>query len=100
MAALAGEFSALNLTFNIVPSLLDQLDDYVAGRAIDPALELARRPAGDLGEDDRLALIDLFFSVPYRTLIEPYPRYAALFHKRRERRTAAHHRDRAAPLTV
>src|SRR5262249_57722363 len=96
MAALAGEFSALNLTFNIVPSLLDQLDDYVAGRAIDPALELARRPAGDLGEDDRLALIDLFFSVPYRTLIEPYPRYPALFHKPRQRGPDGDDRDALA----
>jgi alpha-amylase/alpha-mannosidase (GH57 family) len=85
MAALAGEFPRLRLTFNLVPSLLDQIDDYAAGTAIDPAIDLARRPAEDLNEEDRLALLDLFFSVPYRTLIAPYPRYAALFHKRGDR---------------
>ncbi|HET6373891.1 MAG TPA: glycoside hydrolase family 57 protein, partial [Candidatus Polarisedimenticolia bacterium] len=82
MAALAGEFPRLHLTFNLVPSLLDQIDDYAEGRAADPALDLARRPAADLDEEERLALLDLFFSVPYHTLIAPYPRYAGLYHKR------------------
>jgi alpha-amylase/alpha-mannosidase (GH57 family) len=85
MAALAGEFPRLRLTFNLVPSLLDQIDDYAAGTAMDPAIDLARRPASDLNEQEVLALLDLFFSVPYRTLIAPYPRYSALFHKRGDR---------------
>jgi alpha-amylase/alpha-mannosidase (GH57 family) len=93
MAALAGEHPGLKLTFNLVPSLLDQLDDYVAGRADDPALELARRPADDLTEDERLAMLDLFFSVPYRTLIGPFPRYSALFHKRGGRGPDGEYRD-------
>ncbi|HKY32227.1 MAG TPA: glycoside hydrolase family 57 protein [Candidatus Polarisedimenticolia bacterium] len=82
MASLAGEHPRMKLTFNLVPSLLDQLDDYVRGTAVDPALALARAPAAGLNDDERLAMLDLFFSVPYRTLIAPYPRYAALFHKR------------------
>ncbi len=85
MASIAAEHPSLHLTFNIVPSLLDQLEDYAEGRAADPALELARRPAADLSEDERAAILDLFFSVPYPTLIAPYPRYAALFHKRGQR---------------
>jgi alpha-amylase/alpha-mannosidase (GH57 family) len=93
MAALAAEFPALRLTFNLVPSLLDQLDDYVMGRADDPALDLARRPAADLTEDEVLAMLDLFFSVPYGTLISPYPRYAALFHKRGGRGPDGEYRD-------
>src|SRR5207249_802705 len=39
------------------------------------------------------ALLELFFSVPYRTLIAPYPRYAALFHKRGERGPDGDYRD-------
>lgn len=96
MAALAGEFPRIHLTFNIVPSLLDQLDDYVEGRAIDPALELARRSAADLGEDERLELLELFFSVPYRTLIAPYPRYVALFHRRGRRGMDGDYREALA----
>ncbi len=96
MTALAAEHPRLRLTINLVPSLLDQLDDYASGRAVDPALDLARRPAADLGEDERLALLDLFFSVPYRTLIGPYPRYAALFHKRGGRSSEGDYRDALA----
>src|SRR5262245_54003071 len=47
MAALVSEFPRLRLTINLVPSLLDQIEDYAGGTAIDPALELARRPADD-----------------------------------------------------
>ncbi len=93
MAALAGEFPRLRVTFNLVPSLLDQIDDYVEGRAADPALDLARRPAGDLTEEDQLVLLDLFFSVPYKTLIAPFPRYAALYHKRGDRGPDGDHRE-------
>jgi len=93
MAALAAEFPRLRLTFNLVPSLLDQIDDYVSGTAIDPVIELSRRRAADLDEADRLAMMSLFFSVPYRTLIAPYPRYAALYHRRGPRRGENAYRD-------
>ena len=96
MAALVGEFPRLRLTINLVPSLLDQIEDYAAGTATDPALELARRPADDLNDDDKLAMLDLFFSVPYRTLIAPFPRYAALFHKRGGRAADGRYRDALA----
>lgn len=82
MAALALEHPGLRLTINLVPSLLDQLEEYASGRAVDPALDLARRPAADLDEEARLALLAMFFSVPYRTLISPFRRYAGLYHKR------------------
>jgi len=82
MAALAVAHPGLELTFNLVPSLVDQLDDLAEGRTHDPALALAGRDAGTLTEEERLGLLGLFFSVPYRTLIAPFPRYVNLFHKR------------------
>jgi len=93
MAELASEFPRLRLTFNLVPSLLEQIDDYVSGEAIDPVVELARRRPEDLDEAERLLMLDLFFSVPYRTLIAPYPRYAALYHRRGPKRGAGSYRD-------
>ena len=93
MAAIAGDQPRLHLTFNIVPSLLDQIDDYVSGQADDPSLELAKRPAADLTDDEALALLDLYFSVPYRTLIAPFPRYAALYHKRGQRGASGDYRE-------
>jgi len=82
MAALAAAHEGLQVTFNIVPSLLDQLEEVAAGRSADPALTLARRDADTLSEEERLAVLDLFFSIPYRTLIAPFPRYTNLYHKR------------------
>ncbi len=93
MAALVSEFPGLRVTFNLVPSLLDQIDDYVAGGAIDAVIDLARRPAADLDEAERLLMLDLFFSVPYRTLIAPWPRYAALYHRRGPKRRDTTYRD-------
>jgi alpha-amylase/alpha-mannosidase (GH57 family) len=85
MVELAAAQPGLRLTFNVVPSLVDQLLDLGEGRTQDPALLLARRPADALGMEEQLGILDLFFSVPYRTRIAPFPRYAALFHKRGSR---------------
>ena len=82
MAALAEAAPGLEVTFNMVPSLVDQLLDVAEGRTVDPALALARRNADSLEEEEQNAILDLFFSVPYRTLIAPFPRYSTLFHKR------------------
>ena len=82
MVALALEHPGLRVTFNVVPSLVDQIEDVAAEGAQDPALLLARRDAGTLTSEERHLLLDLFFSVPYRTRIAPFPRYAALYHKR------------------
>src|SRR5262245_7758338 len=82
MVALAAADPRLHVTFNLVPSLIDQLVDLGEGRSVDPALRLARRDAGSLTIEEQLGTLDLFFSVPYKTRIAPFPRYAALFHKR------------------
>ncbi|MBI3448772.1 MAG: glycoside hydrolase [Acidobacteria bacterium] len=95
MAALAVAHPGLELTFNLVPSLVDQLDDLANGRTADPALELASRDAGALTEEEHLAILGLFFSVPYRTLIAPFPRYVNLFHKRGGRGSDGTYRDAA-----
>jgi alpha-amylase/alpha-mannosidase (GH57 family) len=95
MAALAAEHEGLRVTFNVVPSLIDQLEDVAEGRTADPALMFARRDADTLNEEERLAILDLFFSVPYRTLIAPFPRYTNLYHKRGARGSDGSYREAA-----
>ena len=53
MAALAGEFPDVHQTFNLVPSLLVQLEEYAAGKAQDPTFELAFKPIDELTNKDR-----------------------------------------------
>jgi alpha-amylase/alpha-mannosidase (GH57 family) len=79
MVKLLEEFPDVHQTFNLVPSLITQIQDYVAGTAHDPFLNVASRPAKDLtGDERRFALQYLFQSNPVH-LIGRYPRYAELW---------------------
>src|SRR5262249_23370572 len=48
MVKLLEEFPGIHQTFNLVPSLMVQLQDYVNGTARDPSLDLMSKPASDL----------------------------------------------------
>src|SRR5712664_2767845 len=78
MAALAEEFPDVHQTFNLVPSLLWQLEEYAKGNAQDASLELAFKPVDELANEDRSAIIERFFPVPVRTMLQPFPRYFEL----------------------
>ena len=47
MVKLLDEFPTVHQTFNLVPSLITQIQDYVAGTAHDPFLAVAAKPARD-----------------------------------------------------
>src|SRR5947207_11676930 len=82
MAALLREFPGVRVTFNLVPSLLVQLEAYAADRARDRMLELSLTPAADLGEPDVIFLLENFFHAQRQRMIDGYPRYKELFEKR------------------
>jgi len=81
MVKLLDEFPNVHQTFNLVPSLVQQIDDYASGDAQDPFLQVAAKPAKDLTlEERRFALQYLFHAHP-TNVIGRYPRYAELFEK-------------------
>ena len=81
MVKLLDEFPQVHQNFNLVPSLITQIQDYVAGTAQDPFLYVAARPAKDLSlEERRFALQYLFQSNP-QNLIGRYPRYRELWER-------------------
>jgi len=82
MVALLREFPKVRMTFNLVPSLLVQLDAFAGGRARDRVLELGLKPAAQLTEEDRAFIVSNFFNAQRTHLIDPYPRYAELLEKR------------------
>lgn len=82
MAAIHERFPEVRSTVNFVPSLLDQLEDYAAGRARDRFLELTLRRPEDLAPDERAFLLRNFFMVNWETCVRPLPRYWQLLHKR------------------
>src|SRR5688572_27055105 len=64
MPALAKEFPDIHQTFNLVPSLILQLEEYARGDARDASLELAFKPADQLTADERSQILERFFPVP------------------------------------
>ena len=83
MVAMLEAFPRVHVTFNLVPSLLVQVEAFAAGRARDRHLELGLKPAADVTEDENRWLVANGFHAPNGRMIGPYPRYAEL-HARRE----------------
>jgi len=81
MVKLLDEFPNVHQTFNLVPSLIAQIQDYVAGTAHDPFLQVAAKEARDLTADEcRFALQYLFQANP-ANMIGRYPRYRELWER-------------------
>jgi alpha-amylase/alpha-mannosidase (GH57 family) len=82
MVALMREFPDVQLTFNLVPSLLVQLEAFANERARDWHLDLGLKPAAALTDNDRAIILAEFFHAPRGRMIDLYPRYAELLHER------------------
>ena len=82
MVALLREFPNVRVTFNLVPSLLVQLDAFARDEARDRHLEIGLKPADALSEDDRVFCLENFFHAHRPRMIDPYPRYAELLARR------------------
>jgi alpha-amylase/alpha-mannosidase (GH57 family) len=82
MVALLREFPTVKVTFNLVPSMLVQLEAFARGEARDRHLDIGLKPAEALTEDERTFAIEHFFHAHRPRMIDPYPRYADLFAKR------------------
>ena len=92
MVKLLDEFPNVHQNFNLVPSLVAQIQDYVAGTAQDPFLEVASKPAKDLTESERRFALQYLFQANPQNLIGRYPRYRELWERFREH---GNHPDRA-----
>ncbi|MGH9648963.1 MAG: hypothetical protein ACRD3I_00670, partial [Terriglobales bacterium] len=79
MVKLLDEFPEVHQTFNLVPSLIAQIEDYVAGSARDPFLEVAAKPARDLTPEERQFALQYLFQANQTHMIGRYPRYRQLW---------------------
>jgi alpha-amylase/alpha-mannosidase (GH57 family) len=82
MVALLREFPDVKITFNLVPSMLIQLEAFAHDEARDRHLELGLKPADRLSEDERAFCVQNFFHAHRPRMIDPFPRYAELLAKR------------------
>jgi alpha-amylase/alpha-mannosidase (GH57 family) len=83
MVKLAEEFPTVHQTFNLVPSLIAQIQEYASGQARDPFLALASKPAPELNEHERLKALQYLFQANPVRLIGRYPRYQELWERYR-----------------
>src|SRR6266404_7002298 len=79
MVKILDEFPAVHQTFNLVPSLIVQIQEYASGQAIDPFLECAVKPVQELTESQQEFILKYFFQANATRMIYRYPRYGELF---------------------
>jgi alpha-amylase/alpha-mannosidase (GH57 family) len=78
-------YPKLHQTVNLVPSLILQIEDYIAGTAFDPYLEVSLTPTEQLTSGQLEFILEHFFDANYDTLIKPHSRYAELYQLRQEK---------------
>jgi len=83
MVKLVGEFPGVHQNFNLVPSLVSQIQDYVSGQAHDPFFNLVAKPAAELTPSDRQFALRYLFQANPVNMIGRYPRYRELWERYR-----------------
>ena len=81
MVKLLDEFPHVHQTVNLVPSLIWQIQDYVSGKASDPFLRVASKPAADLTVEERIFALAYLFQANTVQMVGRYPRYNELWHR-------------------
>jgi len=83
MVKLLDDFPNVHQTFNLVPSLITQIQEYATGNARDPLLALVGKPARDFAPQDRRAALTYLFQANPVHMIGRYPRYRELWERYR-----------------
>ena len=78
MVAMMKDFPNFHLTFNVVPSLGMQLEEYASGEFNEPWFTLAFKPADALTREDKAEILARAFQVNYERLMSRWPRFAEL----------------------
>jgi len=78
MVAILRDFPSVHMTFNLVPSLVTQLQEYGRDEAREESFDLAFRPADQLTPDQRESFAISAFQVNRENLLNRYPRFKEL----------------------
>jgi alpha-amylase/alpha-mannosidase (GH57 family) len=79
MVKILEDFPQVHQTFNLVPSMMVQVDEYARGVAHDPFLQVALKPAEELTEAEQGFLLQHSFHADPHRMIYRYPRYGELY---------------------
>src|SRR5438477_92391 len=78
MPALLDGYPKVRATFNLVPSLLAQIEDYGKAESVDLFLNLSQRAAGDLSGEERDFVLRWMRESPRALRVQQSPRYLEL----------------------
>src|SRR4029079_9234116 len=78
MVVVLREFPGVKVTFNLVPSMLVQLEAFAREEARDRHLEIGLKPADQLTDEEKAFCLEHFFHAHRPRMIDPFPRYAEL----------------------
>src|SRR5689334_210220 len=78
MPALLDNYPKVRATFNLVPSLLAQIEDYGKEESVDLFLNLSQRPATDLTPEERDFILKWMRESPRALRVQQSPRYLEL----------------------
>ena len=79
MVRLLRDFPGIHATFNIVPSLARQIEEYATGKFDDPWFTIAFKPADRLTDADKDEALQRAFQVNHENLMNRWPRFLELF---------------------
>ncbi len=83
MVKLLDEFPEVHQNFNLVPSLVAQIQDYASGQAHDPFFNVVSKPSTELTLADRRFALQYLFQANPVNMIGRYPRYRELWERYR-----------------
>lgn len=75
-------YPQIRQTFNLVPSLIEQLEAYANNTVKDKFFDLSLKPAKELSAQDKAFVLDNFFSINKDKVIAVHPRYYHLYLKK------------------
>ena len=79
MVKILEDFPNFHATFNVVPSLGLQLEEYASGQFNEPWFELAFRDAEQLTREDKTEILQRAFQVNHERLLARWPRFLELY---------------------
>jgi alpha-amylase/alpha-mannosidase (GH57 family) len=82
MVQMLKDFPGIKQTFNVVPSLFEQVEDYANGSTKDKFQEFTLKNSNELSGEDKLFLLQNFFSINKDKVIANFPRYLELYFKK------------------
>ena len=82
MVQILEKFPKIKQTFNVVPSLFEQIEDYNNNLVKDKFSELTKKPANELTRQDKEFILQNFFSINRDKVIATFARYYELYLKK------------------